>query len=103
MSDDANHVAVDRPYVDGTTRSPDELRREARELSDPEVQRVEEAREELAATLVELRTRLDPRPRLRAAGERALTAATRPPVLAGLGGAALLVLLARIRRSRRAD
>jgi hypothetical protein len=98
-----NHVADDRPYVDGSAVSPAELRREARELSDPEVQAVEEAREELAATIGELRARLDPRPRLRAAGERLVAAATRPPVLAGVGGAALLVVLSRIRRARRAD
>jgi hypothetical protein len=101
--DHGNHVADDRPYVDGSAVSPAELRREARELSDPEVQRVEEARENLAATIAELRDRLDPRPRLRAAGDRLLAAATRPPVLAGAGGVVLLVVLSRIRRARRAD
>jgi hypothetical protein len=103
VAEHGNHVADDRPYVDGTAVPPDELRREAQELSDPEVQRVEEAREELAATIAELRTRLDPRPKLRSLGDRVLAAATRPPVLAGVGGVALLVVLSRIRRARRAD
>jgi hypothetical protein len=98
---DTNDVAEDRPYVDGSHRSPAELRAELRELADPEVQRVDEARDELAATLTELRSRLDPRPRLRALGDRVLAVATRPPVLAGVGGAALLLILARRRRSER--
>jgi hypothetical protein len=97
--ENGNHVAVDRPYVDGSMRSSAELRREVRALSDPDLQRVDQAREDLAATIAELRARLDPRPRMRAAGDQILAVATRPPVLAGVGGVALLIILAR-RRAR---
>jgi hypothetical protein len=94
-------VAPDRPYVDGTAHSPAELRAEAAELADPERQAVDEAREQLAATVSELATRLDPRTRARAAADSLRAWATRPPVLAGAGAAALLLLLALGRRVRR--
>jgi hypothetical protein len=96
-------LAPDRPYVDGTARSPDELRAEAAELADPDRQRVDEAREELAATVSELATRLSPRNQARAAGDTLLGVVRRPQVIAGAATAALLFGLARWRRARRAE
>jgi uncharacterized protein DUF3618 len=92
-------VAPDRPYVDGTAHTPAELRAEAAELADPERQAVDEAREQLAATVGELATRLDPRTRARAAAGSLRAWATRPPVLAGAAAAVLLLVLRRARRS----
>jgi hypothetical protein len=94
-------VAPDRPYVDGTAHSPAELRAEVAELADPDRQAVDEARDQLAATVGELAARLDPRTRARAAADSLRTWVVRPPVLAGVGAAALLLLLVLRRRARR--
>jgi len=94
-------VAPDRPYVDGTAHSPAELRAEVAELADPDRQAVDEAREQLAATVGELAARLDPRTRARAAADSLRAWATRPPVLAGAVATALLLLLVLRRRAGR--
>lgn len=100
---DAPPLAPDRPYVDGTAHTPAELRAEAAELADPDRQAVDEAREELAATVGELAARLSPRNQARAAAGSLLEVLRRPPVLAGAGAALLLFGLTRLRRARRSD
>jgi hypothetical protein len=92
-------LARDRPSVDGTALTPAQLRAEVAALTDPHRQRVDEAREQLAGTVAELRARLDPRPRLRTLTRRLVAGATRPPVLAGAAAALLAVAVAR--RGRR--
>jgi chromosome segregation ATPase len=52
-------VAPDRPVVDGTAKTPDEIRAEIAELSDERLQHVEEVREELAESIEEIAARLD--------------------------------------------
>jgi uncharacterized protein DUF3618 len=96
-------LAPDRPYVDGTAHTPDELRAEAAELADPDRRAVDEARDELAATVGELAARLSPRNQARAAAGSLLDAVRRPPVLAGAGAALLLFVLTRWRRARHRD
>jgi predicted phage gp36 major capsid-like protein len=64
-------VAADRPVVDATDTSPQELRAEVDELRDPERQRVEELRAEVAQTAEELSARLDVPAQLQARKELA--------------------------------
>ncbi|MBA3908082.1 MAG: DUF3618 domain-containing protein [Pseudonocardiales bacterium] len=52
------------PYVDGSVVTPEELRAQVAREADPQVQRIEELRDELAATVDELGSRLDVRPRV---------------------------------------
>jgi hypothetical protein len=107
-------VAPDRPVVAGEQVSAEELRTAVAEQSDERRQQVEELRDDVAATMGELVTRLDlpARARARTAGVtaaargRAVGGAAsvrglvqRPAVLA-VAGAALLVVLARVERSR---
>jgi hypothetical protein len=92
-----------RPYVDGTAASPEQLRAEVDQLSEEHVERVEAAREELAATLTELTNRLDPRPRAQELQRRVLDAVRQPVVLGSAAALALLVVLLRVRRARAAD
>ncbi len=62
--------APDRAFVDGTARSSEEIREEVRSevevLDDERLRRVEELREEVAATVGELSRRMDVPARLRA-------------------------------------
>lgn len=51
----------DLPYVDGRDISAEELRAEIEKESDPQVQRVEEVRDELAGVVDELGRRIEPR------------------------------------------
>ncbi|WP_214403842.1 DUF3618 domain-containing protein [Pseudonocardia lacus] len=90
-----------RPYVDGSAATPEQLRAEVDLHTGEQVQRVEEARDELAATLAELVARLDPRPRLQAAAERIVASTRRPGVIAPVAGVGVLVVLARLARARR--
>ena len=71
------------PYVDGKAVTADELRAEVARESDPHVRQIEELRGDLAATVEELSTRLDPRPQVAQFAKRA-----RPVLVAA---AALLV------------
>jgi hypothetical protein len=96
-------VDPDRPYVDGTAASPEQLRAEVDQLSDEHVERVEAAREELAATLTELTGRLDPRPHVQALGQRVVAAVRQPVVLGSAAALALLVVLLRVRRAAATD
>ena len=121
--DDAPPLAADRPYVDGTAASPDELRAEVRRLSDEDRQHVEDLREEVGDSVAALASRLDVKARVAekrdgavatvqqrvgrartAAAEGAVaakdTARRQPGVLAAVA-AALLVLLVIVLRRRR--
>ena len=107
-------VAADRPVVDGAAPSPEQLRAEVDQLADPDRQRVEELRADVAATADELSARLDVPARvragkdraaadLRAAGAAAGAGARENPGLLGAAGAAVLLLVAVVltRRARR--
>lgn len=61
MTDQTGGASPDLPYVDGRDASPDELRAEVAKESDPQVQRVEEARDQLLVVADELGRRLEPR------------------------------------------
>jgi ABC-type transporter Mla subunit MlaD len=86
----------DLPYVDGSAMTSEELRAEVARATDPEVQRIEEVREDLAATTDELRSRLDVR---RQASQRLSQAW---PVVVAVAGLLAAVVVWR-RRSRRSD
>ena len=51
----------DLPYVDGKAATADELRAEVAKETDPHVEQIEELRGDIAATVEELGSRLDPR------------------------------------------
>ena len=51
----------DLPYVDGSAMTSEELRAEVARATDPEVQRIEEVRADLAVVAEELSNRLDVR------------------------------------------
>lgn len=57
-------MAEDLPYVDGRTATPEELRAEVARQTDPQTQRIAELRDDLAATVDELSTRLAVRSRI---------------------------------------
>jgi|SRR5690242_11337585 len=90
----------DLPYVDGAKATPEELRAEvAAEVAmddDPEVQQIEEAREELAATVDELRSRFDVRQQV---SQR--LQAVRPAVIAAAALLAAAVLWRLVSSRRR--
>ena len=121
--DDVPPLAADRPFVDGTAASPEELRAEVNRLSNEERQHVDDLREEVGESVAALASRFDVKARV--AGKRddavatvqqqvgrARTAATegavsaketarrQPGVLAAVA-AALLVLVAIVLRRRR--
>jgi transposase-like protein len=121
--DDAPPLAADRPYVDGTAATPEELRAEVRRLSDEDRQHVDDLREEVGDSVAALASRFDVKARVSgkrddavatvqqqvgraraAAVEGAVvakdTARQKPGVLAA-AGAALLVLLVVVLRRRR--
>ena len=62
-------VAADRPVVDGTTATPEQLRTEVDQARDPDQERVAQLRSEVAGTAEELAARLDVPARLRAGRE----------------------------------
>jgi ElaB/YqjD/DUF883 family membrane-anchored ribosome-binding protein len=66
--DDVPPLAADRPYVDGTTASPEELRAEVERLSHEERQHVDDLREEVGDSVAELAARFDVKARV--AGKR---------------------------------
>jgi hypothetical protein len=87
--------AGDLPYVDGTAATPEELRAEVARASDPQVRAVEEVREDVAATLDELSSRLDVR---RQVAQRMPGAW---PVAIAVGALLAAVVVWRLRSSRR--
>ena len=116
-------LAADRPYVDGTTASPEELRAEVERLSNEERQHVDDLREEVGDSIAELASRFDVKSRvaerkdeavasMHQRADRARTAVTEsaltakdtarqnPGVLAGIGAAVLLLLVIVLRRRR---
>ena len=121
--DDVPPLAADRPFVDGTAASPEELRAEVNRLSNEERQHVDDLREEVGDSGAALASRFDVKARM--AGKRAAAVATgqqpvgrartaaaegavsaketarrQPGVLAAVA-AALLVLVAIVLRRRR--
>jgi predicted house-cleaning NTP pyrophosphatase (Maf/HAM1 superfamily) len=124
-SDEVNGVAPladDRPYVDGTAVSAEELRAEVERLSNEEQQHVDDLREEVGDSVAELAARFDVKARVAERKEEAVatahqnfdrarhvaadgvvtakhTAAEKPGLVAG-AVAALLVLLVVVLRRR---
>jgi len=87
---------ADLPYVDGRDMSPAQLRAEIAKESDPQVQHIEEVRDELAGVVDELAHRADP---------RSWVDRIPPAVKIGLVAAAgvLAVVLLRPRRTARRE
>jgi ElaB/YqjD/DUF883 family membrane-anchored ribosome-binding protein len=121
--DVAPPLAADRPFVDGTAASPEELRAEVERLSNEEQQHVDDLREEVGDSIAELASRLDVKARVAekkddvvatvhqkadraraavagGAGAAKDTARQKPGLLAGVA-AGLLVLLVIVLRRRR--
>lgn len=103
-----NGVAPSRPFVDGTTRSPAELRAEAAALAgaagtQDARQHVEDVRAEIGETLGELASRADVRARLGARRDTAVAVVRARPVRSAAAAVALGALLVarRVRRRRR--
>jgi hypothetical protein len=85
----------DLPYVDGRAATPEELRAEVARANDPQVQAIEEIREDVAATLDELSSRLSVRRQVTQHLPAVRTA------LIAVGGLLGAVVLWRWRASRR--
>jgi len=126
-SDEVNGVAplaADRPYVDGTAVSAEELRAEVERLSNEEQQHVDDLREEVGDSLAELASRFDVKARVAERKETAVaavhehvdrarhvaadrataakeTARERPGLVAGLAAALLVLVVVVLRRRRR--
>jgi ElaB/YqjD/DUF883 family membrane-anchored ribosome-binding protein len=121
--DAAPPLAADRPYVDATAVSPEELRAEVERLSNEEQQHVDDLREEVGDSIAELASRLDVRARVAekkddavatvhqkiertraavagGAGVARDTARQKPEVLAGVAVGLLLLLVIVLRRRR---
>ena len=121
--DDVPPLAADRPFVDGTAASPEELRAEVDRLSNEERQHVDDLREEVGDSVAALASRFDVKARMAgkrddavatvqqqvgrartAAAEGAVsakdTARQRPGVLAAVAAALLVVLAIVVRRRR---
>jgi ElaB/YqjD/DUF883 family membrane-anchored ribosome-binding protein len=121
--DEVPPLAADRPYVDGTAVSAEELRAEVERLSDDDRQHVDDLREEVVDSVAELASRLDVKARIAERKDEAVatvhervdrartavtdgavtakdTARRKPGVVAGVA-AAVLVLLAVLLRRRR--
>ena len=74
-SDEVNGVAPladDRPYVDGTAVSAEELRAEVERLSNEELQHVDDLREEVGDSVAELAARFDVKARVAERKEEAV-------------------------------
>jgi hypothetical protein len=122
-SDAAPPLAPDRPFVDGTAASPEELRAEVERLSNEERQHVDDVREEVGDSIAELASRFDVKARVaekkddavatvRQQVGRARTAVTegavaakdtarqKPGLVAAAAAALLVVLLIVLRRRR---
>jgi ElaB/YqjD/DUF883 family membrane-anchored ribosome-binding protein len=122
--DAAPPLAADRPFVDGTSASPEELRAEVERLSNEERQHVDDLREEVGDSIAELASRLDVKSRVAerkddavaaahqrvdraraAAADTAVaakdTARENPGLVAGAAAAVLVVVVLLLRRRRR--
>jgi ElaB/YqjD/DUF883 family membrane-anchored ribosome-binding protein len=121
--DEAPPLAADRPFVDGTAVSPEELRAEVERLSNEDLQHVADLREEVSDSVAELASRLDVKARMAekrddalatvhqqvdrartVVAERAVVAkdtARQKPGMAAAVAAAVLVLLLIVARRRR--
>ena len=67
-------LADDRPYVDGTAVSAEELRAEVERLSNEDRQHVDDLREEVGDSLAELKARLDVKARVAERKDEAVAA-----------------------------
>jgi hypothetical protein len=117
-------LAEDRPYVDGTAASAEELRAEVERLSNEERQHVDDLREEVGDSLAELAARFDVKARVAERKEEAVaavhqhvdrarhvaadraaaakgTAAEKPGLVVGVAAALLVLLVVVLRRRRR--
>jgi hypothetical protein len=117
-------LAPDRPYVDGTTASPEELRAEVERLRDEDRQHVDDLREEVGDSLAALASKFDVKARVAerkdeavAAGRRHVdharhvaadravvaknSAAEKPGLVAGIAAALVVLLVVVLRRRRR--
>jgi hypothetical protein len=97
-SDDreAKAVPADLPYVDGRNISPAELRAEVAKESDPQVQHIEEVRDELVDVVDELGRRAAPR-----SWVGRVPSGVWAGLVAAAAAASALVFLQRRRKSRR--
>jgi len=126
-SDEVNGVAplaADRPYVDGTAVSAEELRAEVERLSNEEQQHVDDLREEVGDSVAELAARFDVKARVAERKEEVVaavhqnldrarhvaadgvvtarsTAAEKPGLVAAVVAALLVLLVVVLRRRRR--
>ena len=126
-SDEANGVAPlaeDRPYVDGTAVSAEELRAEVERLSNEERQHLDDLREEVGDSVAELAARFDVKARVAESKDEAVatvhrnldrarhvaadgvttakdTAAEKPGLVAAVVAALLVLLVVVLRRRRR--
>ena len=117
-------LADDRPYVDGSAVSAEELRAEVERLSNEERQHVDDLREEVGDSLAELASRFDVKARVAERKEMAVAAVhehvdharhvaadrataakeaagERPGLVAGLAAALLVLVVVVLRRRRR--
>jgi ElaB/YqjD/DUF883 family membrane-anchored ribosome-binding protein len=117
-------LADDRPYVDGTAVSAEQLRAEVERLSNEDRQHVDDLREEVGDSLAELKAKFDVKARVaerkgeavaavhqhvdrarHVAADRAVaakaTAAEKPGLVAGIAAALFVLLLVVLRRHRR--
>lgn len=102
----AGPVAADRPVVDATSVSPDELRAEVEQAQVADPRHVEELRADVADTVQELSARLDVPTRVKQQASANLQAGREvarenPGVLAAAGASLALVVILVWRRSRR--
>lgn len=97
VSAEETPAVEDLPYVDGRAATSEELRAALAREADPQVRRVEELRDDLAATVDELGSRLDVRPQI----SRHLARA-RPGLIAAVVLLAAAVLWRRRRSHREA-
>jgi ElaB/YqjD/DUF883 family membrane-anchored ribosome-binding protein len=102
----AGPVAADRPVVDATSVSPDELRAEVEQGQEVEPRRVEELRADVADTVQELSARLDVPSRVKQQASANLQATREvarenPGILAAAAASVALVVIGLWRRSRR--
>ena len=109
-------LADDRPYVDGTAVSAEELRAEVERLSNEDRQHVDDLREEVGDSLAELKARFDVKARVAERKDEAVaavhqhvdraasakdTAAEKPGLAAGIAAALVVLLVVVLRRRRR--
>jgi hypothetical protein len=88
----------DRPVVDGTRATPEELRAEVDRLSDERRQEVDELRDDIGATVHELAERLDVPSRAKAS-LRTVPPATWAGVAGAVAAVTGLIVLLKVRRN----